>query len=69
MNQKYNLRCVNEYGEVIMSLLTETVTLKGANGTAEVTALFDGGASYSCIRAYIAGACLRKEYTRAGRYF
>ena len=54
MKQIYNLPCVNEYGEVVMSLLTETVLLKGAKGTEEVVALFDSGASYSCIRADIA---------------
>ena len=37
-----------------MSLLHKNVTLKGTRGIEEVIALFDSGASYSCIRQDIA---------------
>ena len=54
MNQIYNLPRINRYGELIMSLLQKNVTLRGNNGAADVTALFDSGAGYSCIRLDIA---------------
>ena len=37
-----------------MSLLQKQLTLKGLKGEKSVTALFDSGASYSCIRRNIA---------------
>jgi len=37
-----------------MSLLEHRVTLKGTKGELDVLALFDSGASYSCIRRDIA---------------
>jgi hypothetical protein len=37
-----------------MSLLEDKVTLKGLKGTTTVTALFDSGASYSCIKRSVA---------------
>jgi hypothetical protein len=40
---------VDSRGNVIMSLLQKEVILKGLKGQTTVTALFDSGASYSCI--------------------
>ena len=54
MKQLYRIPCINQYGEVIMSLLQQHVTLKGVKGKTSVLALFDSGASYSCIRRDIA---------------
>lgn len=54
MKQKYRLPCINRYGEVIMALLEKEVTIKGLKGSKIVRALFDSGASYSCIRRSVA---------------
>jgi len=54
MKQELQLPCINRYGEVVMSLLEETVTLSGNKGTATVRALFDSGASCSVIRRSVA---------------
>jgi hypothetical protein len=54
VKQYLQLPCINRYGEVVMSLLEDTVTLKGLKGTITVTALFDSGASYSCIKRAVA---------------
>jgi len=49
MNQNYKLPCINRYKEVIVALIKKPVILVGSKGRKEVTALFDSGASYSCI--------------------
>ncbi len=54
MKYQYSLPCVNNQGELIMSLLQSEVILKGIRGQRKVTALFDSGASYSCLRRDIA---------------
>jgi 8-oxo-dGTP pyrophosphatase MutT (NUDIX family) len=54
VNQQYTIPCINRYGEVIVSLLQKELVLKGLRGEETVTALFDSGASYSCIRREIA---------------
>ena len=54
MKHELQLPCINRYGEVIMSLLQETVTLKGNKGSVTVFALFDSGTSYSVIRRSVA---------------
>ncbi len=54
MKQQYKIPCINRYGEVIMSLLQKQITLKGIKGRRTVSALFDSGASYSCIRGDVA---------------
>ena len=54
MRQLYRIPCIDRYGEVIMSLLAQKVTLQGVKGETSVVALFDSGASYSCLRKDIA---------------
>ena len=54
MKQLYHLPCINMQGEVIMSLIHRPVALSGSRGKREVIALFDSGASYSCICREIA---------------
>jgi hypothetical protein len=49
MNRYYSLPCIDRYGEVLMGLINRPVTLAGSIGKLQVTALFDNGASYSCI--------------------
>ena len=49
MKQQYKLPCINRYKEVIMSLIKRPIVLAGSKGRKEVAALFDSGASYSCI--------------------
>ncbi len=50
MKQEDRIPCSNKYGDVIMSLLENEVTLKGIRGAKKVIAFFDSGASYSCVR-------------------
>jgi len=50
MKQTYRLPCINTLGDVIISLIHRPVLLSGSRGKREVTALFDSGASYSCIQ-------------------
>lgn len=54
MNQHLRIPCINRYGELTMSLLEKQIILKGLKGKQTVTAMFDSGASYSCIRRSIA---------------
>jgi len=61
MNQKYKLPCINRYREVIMALIKKDVILVGAKGRKEVTALFDSGASYSCIEKRLASELAHLE--------
>ena len=49
MKQQLRLPCINKYKEVIMSLISKPLILAGSKGRKKVTALFDSGASYSCI--------------------
>jgi hypothetical protein len=49
MKQQTRLPCINRYKEVVMSLINRPVILAGSKGRKEVNALFDSGASYSCI--------------------
>ena len=54
MKQLYHLPCINMQGDVIMSLIHRPVILSGSRGKREVSALFDSGASYSCISRDVA---------------
>ena len=54
MQQEYQIPCIDKYGKKVMSLLQNAVTLKGLRGAKKITALFDSGASYSCIRRNLA---------------
>ena len=54
MKQEWKLPGINRYGEVVMSLIHKPVLLIGSKGRVEVDALFDSGASYSCINYSLA---------------
>lgn len=54
MKQLCKIPCIDKYGELIMSLLEREVLLKGNRGQLSAVALFDSGASYSCIRRDVA---------------
>lgn len=54
VKQHYKIPCIDGYGRIIMSLLERNLTLKGLKGERTVSALFDSGASYSCIRREVA---------------
>ena len=50
MNQHYHLPCINNQGDLIMSLLALPCVLVGNRGRTSTICLFDNGASYSVIR-------------------
>ena len=54
MKHQSRIPCIDGYGVIIMSLMEEQVMLKGNRGRERVLALFDSGASYSCIRKDVA---------------
>ena len=54
VKQQYQLPCINRYREVIVSLIKKPIMLAGSKGRSRVTALFDSGASYSCINKKLA---------------
>jgi hypothetical protein len=54
MKQQYKLPCINRYKEVYVSLIKKPIILAGSKGREQVTALFDSGASYSCIAKELA---------------
>jgi hypothetical protein len=54
MKQQYKLPCINRYKEVVTPLISRPVILAGSKGRKEVIALFDIGASYSCVSYKVA---------------
>ena len=50
MNQYYRIPCINNQGNLIMSLLELPCVLVGNRGRTSTVCLFDSGASYSVIR-------------------
>ena len=53
--------CISRQGELIMSLLELPCTLVGPKGRKTVKALFDSGASVSCIRKEVAEVLTHPE--------
>jgi hypothetical protein len=54
VNQIFFLPCINEHGGLNMSLIEYSCILEGVKGQKMVTALFDSGASFSCIKMSVA---------------
>lgn len=54
MNQHEKIPCIDIRGGLIMSLIELPCTLVGIKGRETVQALFDSGASHSCIRRRLA---------------
>jgi hypothetical protein len=61
MKQQYKLPCINRYKEVIVSLIKKPIILAGSKGRKQVIALFDSGASYSCVTKELAASIAHLE--------
>ncbi len=54
MKQRYRIPCMDGRGGIVMALISKPIILAGSLGRREVTALFDSGASYSCVNRRLA---------------